>query len=253
MSTMKRPPAPPKPVAPQPTEAAPLAGLAPTVVDTPEGPKTALVVENTAPLPPPGDARREELDRRSEDLAARLEHIEKSLGLDSTGPTRPLAEQEVDRDIARVYDHTAVINPVPGRVYYWANEQSAHGIDVTLHKTDGYKVVCGDDPENPEDKDVRGYRRIGDVILMWIPVDRYEALMARREQARRALKGSVDAGLMQLHEAAQRRGQGVRIRELDSFMIQRAEKLAVAERTASAITDARLRQGRVPGLGLRAR
>lgn len=243
-----RPPAPPRPVAKAPSEEAPLAGLTPTVVETPDGPKAALAVADSPPLPPPGQARRDELARRGDDLAERLAFLEQQLGIDSSGQQTPLMEHPIDRDIARVYDHTQVINPQPGRVYYWANERAAHGIDVTTHKTDGYKVVCGDDPENPEDRDVRGYRTIGDVLLMWIPQEKYDALMERRRRARNALKGSVDSGLMELDEMSRRRNLNVRVSELSPFMVERAAKAAAAQQLAGAITESRLRRGAVPGL-----
>lgn len=238
---VRKAPAPPKPV----SASAPLAGLTPTTVETPEGPKAALVVEGTTPLPPPGAARRDELARRDDNLGERLAAIEASLGLDSSGVAKPLAEQPIDREIAAVYDHTRVINPVEGYAYYWANERAAHGIDVTTHRTHGYAVVQGDMPENPDDRDARNYRVVGDVVLMRITLDKFEALQARRQRARQAMLGSVDTNLNAMGHRM--RGK-INVSELNPHQLQRLATQAQAQQIAGAITERRFREGGVPGL-----
>lgn len=226
-------------------EDAPLADMVSTTVETPEGPKKALVVAGTEPLPEPGVAREDELKRRNEDLTARLEALEAAMGIDSSGTSKPLPEQKVDRDIARVYDHTRVINPTPGYAYYWANERAAHGIDVTIHKTNKFEVVCGDMPENPDDRDVRGYRVVGDTILMRIPMELYEKWWAQQRALREHRLGSVDSSLMEMGNRMRGR---INVTELNQFQLDRLARRAQAEQTAGAITEARLRSGGIPGL-----
>ena len=228
-------------------------GLVPTVIETPEGPKNALVVEGTEPLPPEGEARREILAERKDDLAARIAQLETEMGIDSSGARLPFpTEAEIDRDIARVYDHTSVINPQPGFAYYWANEKAAHGIDVTVHKAlrvkghpGSWVVVCGDMPENPDDRDVRNYRVIGDVILMRIPLATYEAWQEQQRLLGNHRRDSVDSQLVEMGDRMRGR---INVSELNEFQLGRLAKRALARETAGAITQSRIRSGRVPGL-----
>lgn len=238
MSTRLAPP-PKRPAAAAPS---PTADMHVEQVATPEGPKAALVVDGTAPLPPAGDERREVLKQREDDLAARLARIESEMGIDSSGSQKPMT---VDRDIARVYDQTKVDNAVEGFVYYWANEQTAGGIDVRIHEIDGYEVVCGDMPEAPKTRDVRGYRRVGDTILMRCTFERAKLNWERDMRKRQHRRDSTTSRLEEMGERA--RGL-INVTDLNPYMLQRLARQAAAKQMATSITTSRLKAGTHPGL-----
>lgn len=136
---------------------------------TPEQAKT-IVPE----LPPPGAERAEVLAANKDQLAEFME---------TETPDRYRFDPsrfKVENEIASALQGSAqnIKNAQPDRKYIWERfrdpspqvdlRQSQTVIDTqTGERCQVWHVVQGDDPEAPERKDVRGYRVIGDVLLMW--------------------------------------------------------------------------------------
>lgn len=199
-------------------------------------------------LPPPGDARREELKRRDDDLGERLARIEEALGLDSSGgPQVDLRTYRVDNEIASKIDLVNVDNAQPEFHYYWANFASQHGLDVKLHEVMGYELVCGDMPEARKAKDELGRRRIGDTVLMRIPLDEKLKLDQLDRQRRMQREGGILSTLEGMSDRFGRRG--VRFYpNLNEYQMGRAMRQAQAQQIARQQFNDMVRGGRAPGL-----
>lgn len=154
-------------------------------------------------LPPAGDARRDELKRREDDLQRKVEE----LSAQTEGGTINPKAFEVDREIAHYYDPDSmsvftVTNAQPDREYCWPNFVSQHGSMVWLKKSEGWQVVQGDDPECRDSmSSADTTRRRGDCILMWISKGRKETLdQLAAQRAERQQRGVVS----ELHDRAAR-------------------------------------------------
>lgn len=240
MSTQRMPP-PGKP-------GRPLADTTPTGTVMVDGKMRKIIEVGPSALPPAGDARREELKRRDDDLAARLAKIEEALGFDnSAGPAVDIARIPIENEIASKFDYLKVTDAQPEFAYYWANEKAAHGLDMTAHQTMGYEIVCGDMPEARNTKDVRGYRVIGDVILMRTPLDNYLKLRQLDRQKRQMREDSVTATLQAMGDRWARRGIKVH-QELNEYQMSRLARQSQAQQIARQQFNDMVRSGRVPNL-----
>ena len=129
-------------------------------------------------LPPAGDARRDELKRREDDLQRQVDELSATSEIGAIDPRA----FEVDREIAHHYDPQSmsvlsITNPRPEREYCWTNFVSQHGSMVWLKKAEGWQVVQGDDPECRDSMSgADTTRRRGDLILMWISKARKASL-----------------------------------------------------------------------------
>lgn len=138
---------------------------------------------------PAGVARNEAKAIVADELAERAET--ELAGVNTIDPSK----LELDREVAYIYERTdgyEVKNPVAGYVYCWVREDKP-GSQVQWKRAqrvrmpDGdhaalWEVVQSDMPENPDEKDVRGYRKIVDCILMRAKAERFRAY--QQEQAR---------------------------------------------------------------------
>lgn len=240
---MPKPPVPP---------GRPLADNTPTgtIVDD-EGRVRRVIQAGPSELPPPGDARRDELKKRDDDLNMRLKAIEEALGLDnSAGPTVDVARIPIENEIASKFDYLKVSEAQPEYAYYWANVASQYGLDVTAHQVMGYEIVCGSMPEAMNCKDELGRRKIGDVILMRIKLDEYLKLRQLDRQKRQMREDGVTATLQAMSDRWGRRG--VRLhQELNEYQMGRLARKAQAQQIARQQFDDMLRTGRVQGMQAR--
>ena len=122
----------------------------------------------TQELPPPGDARNEELKKREDTLEQKAEELADQNEVYAIDPKA----LKIENELAQHFDYQegtmlVVTNPQPGRVYNWANHASQHGIDVTRKMAQGWQVVKSEDPECEHMRGADGTRRIGDLMLLW--------------------------------------------------------------------------------------
>ena len=152
-------------------------------------------------LPAAGHARNEELRRRTDALE---EQGEMQFG--ESGAIDP-AKLQIDREAAHKYVQTdgyEVTKPQPGHVYCWVREDKP-GSQVRWKQSqrvqmpDGgwaplWEVVQGTDPESVEEKDVRGYRKIVDCILLRAKAERHRQYQIEEERRKHEQQhGSSDA------------------------------------------------------------
>jgi hypothetical protein len=150
-------------------------------------------------LPPPGDARREELRKREDNLTETAERISIEKEQFSIDPEA----FNVDRELASKFNPATlsmltVTKPQPGMAYCWANFANQHGVQVVRLKMSGWVVVSGSDLECTEHKIADGTRRIGDVLLMRMPQEKKDAKDAQLEIDRVRKEGAGTAELEEL-------------------------------------------------------
>lgn len=247
-----------------------------------EAPKivSAAQAETMTPgegLPPAGDARRDEMKRRLEELQRMQADFERDFE-GEIGAVDP-SKLRVENEIAQHFDPSTkmleVTNADPDYVYLWeqADIHNRHGgLWVTSRKAMGWEVVEGSMKEARDKRAVDGTRRVGDVILMRIRRERYLAL--EEADRRRRIARSEGISLHVLEEAERK---GVRVHDLEDsrtpehilrFAHAQAAAGEAARRTmvstmaqadrsksrvlASSLADRRLesaiRSGTVPGL-----
>ena len=152
-------------------------------------------------------------------------------------------------------DELEVIDKQPGRAYLWCYE-GQNSRFVTMAMRLGYKVVQSNDPECAGIKDARGYRKIGDVILLWIPEARAKELEQHREYKRLVQQEGIEGALREMSEKYRSKGVSLidpnekAIGGRGSLMSAMEGRAATegARRTAMRGVDKQLRQGTVPGM-----
>lgn len=192
-------------------------------------------------LPPPGDARREELKRRTDALEQEAEET----GLE--GGTGPLPE--VENELAQHFNELEVSNQDPAYVYAWVNS-GFYTRFVKMKLADGWEVVQGDMPEAEELKGVGAdtTRRLGDVILMRIRRDRYLMLQRRERELRQRQQEGVTGTLQEMGDRYRQHGIVVHTGEtMNPRVMETMQKRATARRAGGQQFDQMLREGRVPG------
>lgn len=210
--------------------------------------------ENIQPdLPDAGHARDEELAKRADDLQWAAEKAEAEQEVYSFDPSK----LKKDFDILQHLDELYVENAVPGYKYMWCYE-GQRGREIVKKTRLGWQVVQSDMPECPTLKDARGYRLIGDVILMRIPIDKFEELEAAQEYRRLLQQKGVEGALREMgekyrdkgfivHEDARNVSVGRSGKTAMDVMEQKARQTG-ARQTAMKGVDNMLRSGTVPGI-----
>jgi hypothetical protein len=183
---------------------------------------TGAAQADAAPLPPAGDARRDEMKQRYDVLMAQAAAFEADFGAIDPRKLRPEndiarfsdAATEPGAYVGRPIDGSEVDGALPGYTYTWeqADINNRYGaLWVTGRKALGWEVVTGSMPEEQRRRIVDGTRRWGDTILLRIPTARYEVLEA--DDRRRRLARGEGIALNVLEEAERK---GVKVHDLAS-------------------------------------
>jgi hypothetical protein len=164
---------------------------------------------------------------------------------------------EPDNEILQLRDELWVDNKQEGYRYCWVYE-GLRGREVTKKRRLGWTVVQSADPECPEIKDARGYRVIGDTILMRVPEERAMMLDAIEEKKRREREDGIGGRLREMGEKYRHKGLIVhddasKIKSpgggnLIETMQSKARGSAAARSIAQKGVDKMIRQGTVPGM-----
>lgn len=194
-------------------------------------------------LPPAGDARREELKRRTDVL----EEAAESTGVE--GGTGPLPE--VENELAQHFNELEVSNQDPSYAYCWVYT-GQQGRMIRMKLAEGWEMVQGDMLEAVELKGMGGdtTRKLGDVVLMRIRRDRYLLLQRQRRERTRNQSEGVEAALREAGEKYKDRGLVVHT-STDTMrpeIVKRMANQATARTIADKTMDQRIREGRVPGM-----
>jgi len=187
--------------------------------------QAASTAADVTTLPPPGDARREELRRRADALHAAGEALAGAAEIGTVDPSKLKIENEIACYSGNGFDGSEVTNANPAYAYIWENFRS--DMWVTQAKALGWRVVEGDMPEARERRSVDGTRRWGDTILLYVSKERYAALDAADRRRRIARKEGVGLAVLEAAERA-----GIPMHDLESNN-PRAQQLAVAQRAAA--------------------
>lgn len=212
----------------------------------------AAQVDPGAGLEDAGWKRDEQMAKRTDALQ---EAAEKAEAQREVYPIKPEAF-DPEREILNQLNELEVENAQPGRRYFWCYE-GQNGRFIMLAQRMGWTVVQSDDLEAPSLRDVRGYRKIGDTILMWCTEEQYHKIEYMREYKNLQRERSVDAGLRELNDRY--RGKGIHIVDPTQKQMgprggnlmeamEKGAKHQGAVRTAMRGVDKMLRDGTVPGL-----
>lgn len=211
------------------------------------GHKHIIFMEDDGPLPEAGYAREETLKRRQDKLEAANEqaaaYVTAGVGQLNVKP---------EREILRYIDSLSVSNQQEGFVYAWVCEDypsHAKGLKVTEKSTrPGWEVVRGDMPEARERLDVRGYRKIGDSILMRCPAKQEHRNKLMERGLLEAQRESITGKLEEVGVQAEKRGFARVHLDMNDPLVQAAIKRGVSAQLAGQQFDGMLREGRIPGI-----
>ena len=172
-------------------------------------------------LPPAGHARDEVLRQRADTLEA-----EAADRFGTTGAIDPAAfKEDHDAQVAlrkagvirseAPRDGNEVDDAEPGYVYCWAREdkpgeQVRWKLAKKVTMPDGsmaslWEIVCGDMPEAKAMRDVRGYRKMVDCILLRARADRHRAYQIEIATLTRQREQGTSEGMQELADRS--RGQ----------------------------------------------
>ncbi len=202
-------------------------------------------------LPPPGHSRDEELAKRIDNLDEKAESLSNQLEITKVDPKN----YEPDREILSHYKDgdLPVSNKDDNYVYCWVYRDPQNrlgGRQIMQKKVQSWEVVSGDMKESWENRDVNGYRIVGDVLLMRIRLDRYMKLIRERELATEKRSLGVTSRLEEMAANAQRKGIGVKvITNVNDERLKKMEARAQAQQLAQKQTDEWVKSDRgMPGV-----
>jgi hypothetical protein len=193
-------------------------------------------------LPPVGHKRDEELKRRADNLQEKIEtKMPEAYSLD---PSKLKEDREILQWMVGPSLHE-VSNKQPNRVYCW-EYAGANGTAITAKRFYGWQAVQGDDPECIELKHVDTTRRLGDTMLLWMPVERHQKLLLFDEYKRRLQSSAPDDDFRQ---AASDLGLNAEVnspRLIKRFGGQTPAQKVVIQ--GGGPVDRMLREGSIPGM-----
>lgn len=211
-------------------------------------------------LPPAGDARREELKKRTDTLEAQAEVQYANVGTINPDVLKP--DREIQGHIAK--SHLEVGTTHPYLKVKWVNYVNQQGTMVWAAKADGWMVATTQDfPEAAELVREDNTIRIGDVLLMCIRFDEYQKIQERDKKKRLRQQFGVEA---EIHDLAARTNAkegkqvfanvqtpeftGVNEKTLQG-MEANAARQSAARRTAAAHLGNKMKQGPLPGVPIK--
>lgn len=200
-------------------------------------------------LPPAGYARDEELLRRQDALEAKLDALLGKLDIQSINPATFKEDREIQYALTEKNDGLGVTDREPGYEYCWARAAGDDSQQVWRRKSRGWEVVQGNMKECSHLKIADGTRRIGDVLLLRIRMDRH--LMNVREDRERTLKRQFGAeaevhGFAASHPNAFGRIESTNDDPTTPTMQKTLQR--GAQKAAMQQVDGMLRKGNVPGM-----
>lgn len=193
--------------------------------------------------------------KRNEQLAERKDQLEQAVEESSENAEMygfDISKFDPEREIQNMLDELHVENQVEGRRYFWCYE-GQDGYFVRKAVRLGWVVVKAEDPEAAEVKDARGYRKIGDTILMWTPEENYQKIQALREYRQLKHEEGIGSALKELgrryggkgftvHDDTKNTGYGPKGTLMDTMQSRAARQLG-----AKAVGQM-AKDGTVPGM-----
>lgn len=203
-------------------------------------------------LPPPGDARREELLRRADELEQEAAAV--TAELNAISPKALKVENEVAQHVVGEFNELSVPNADPNYSYCWVYNDPTRRLGnrwIMAKKSEGWEVVYHDDEDAKgmaHCRHVDGSIVIGDVTLMRIDVGRFLALERKRRARQRAAETGVTSELQEM--ADKYAGRGVKVMTPENLPPDYLKRMAgsqAAHRLANERFEKMIRTGNVPG------
>ena len=205
-------------------------------------------------LEPAGWKRDEQMAERKDNLEQAAEEAGEKQEIYSFDPKKI----EKDWEILRHMDELTVEPAVDGYKYVWCYEGMG-GREIVKKSRLGWIVVQAEMPECANLKDARGYRKIGDVILMRIPMERFEKLHEATEYRRIMQQKGVEGALREMgekyrskgfivHDDARNVSMGGRGGKSVMDVMEGKARRGGAARTAMKGIDSMIHKGTVPGI-----
>lgn len=212
----------------------------------------------TETLPPAGDAQREVLAERADNLAEAAETIAPDAGAINPKVFRP--EREIRQHFDELYLAGWPFNPSVGAltspdgmyVPCWVPcMSSAGGRYINQKRYEGWEIVQAhmhDDTAFPLPEHLLmpdNTYRLADVLLMRIRVDKYVMIQRRRRAHQRSVEDGVASEVEGLADKA-----GVSLihtHEMSSSQLERLSRRSQAQTIASRQFDQQIREGSVRG------
>lgn len=193
------------------------------------------------PLPPAGDAQREELKQRGDQLEQKAEELAGEVDYH----TLRRDAFDIRNEIAERFDYLQVTDARSEYIYKWVNYRTRNGLNIAAAQRDGWELVAGNDPECMPCKDELTRRRVGDVVLMKMRRDAHHELVTRQRLIRNMRERGIEGAI---EELARDRGIVLhRFGDMDPALQGRIFKQQQAKQIARQQFGNMLRQGTVPG------
>lgn len=177
-----------------------------------------------------GDARRDDLARKAEEMIAQAEAILREINVESADPSMLTIENEVRaalNELNEVYVSNAKFDEF---AYCWIFRDPHNefgGRQVRAMQALGYEVVQGEMREAIEHRFVDGTRVVSDCLLMRIKIERKRLLEKRDWLLRQAQQAGITS---RIHDLAERAGTRV-FDKLPDFVADAMESEADRRRT----------------------
>ena len=192
--------------------------------------------------------------KRNEQMAQRKDQLEQAAEEATDGREIygfDISKFDPEREIQNLLDELHVEGQLPDRRYFWCYEGQG-GFFIRKALRLGWVMVKAEDPESPELKDARGYRKIGDTVLMWTPVENYERIRALSEYQQLVHEKGVGSALEELGERYAGRGfkvhGNVSEKSFGKGTLMDTMKSRAARQTAATAVSKSIKAGTVPGM-----
>lgn len=184
-------------------------------------------VSRNASALPAGHARDEQIKINTDVNAEKIEQAAETAGAINTDAFEP------DPEILFMSDGLEVTHQQPGFIYAWKcydSPASNKGYWVKQAQIQGWQLVCGDMKEAPECRDAAGMRRVGDTVLMRIPIARFEKLEKLQRDLDASRQSSVHSNLVELGK-----DMGVRVQVIGDKDVNPNTLAAISARTRGSM------------------
>lgn len=206
-------------------------------------------------LPPAGDARRDVLRQRDDQLAEQAE------GLSGEGGAIDPRALEVENEIGAAFNEMDPPHKRADMRYKWVYRapftRSATGMQsFTQAKAEGWQPVRENDPDGKDmdhcETTPEGFIVVGDVILMRLPIERYVRIRRAAKDQTMRRETAINADLAAIARSAGSRmydtAELEQVNQRWSETMEARAKTAMAGQMANKQMDKWIRDGRVPGV-----
>ena len=196
-------------------------------------------------LPPAGNAREEELKKRTDKLEEQGEKLATSKEKFAIDPKMLEPDFEI---IGKIDELRVPLADNDRFVYCWVCMRG-NGRFIYQKKLQGWAVVQGDMPEAPNLKGGGGdtTRVLGDTMLMRMSLDRYILIKRDEKKKRENQEESVKSVLLEMGDRFASKGVIVRT-DPNSKTLGEMAKRALASETAKKQIGNMVREGTVPSM-----